>query len=877
MLTLIATVLALQFVALARAQDEFPGFGCPADHTPCTLADGTPGSCKPLASCAYYWGTKGHSDNCNLSPPNCTMGSDVEGYCCPEVLFEDVLTPDLTDEEPLPINTVKPTDDQVKFCIEQVKSNSSYFEDDKTYERHYNDPSNFKTGVSVSTYNSQFQDWGFCAWFATSVGCCLKNTVPGYKTYATENSLVRLVKYSAFLPTRCQSVCNATDGTKQRCRPQETIDRTRNGECNSFGRNNALFGTYLQSRNRFMPPEYSDGCYEPKKPCPEYPRAIRQCTQPERNVAACGVNQLLPDFGQFVVHDVAHGYTWQGSHSGNNLDCCFGTDGLPSDVPPNPKCGYVDVEGDPFYHKCQGVGCMNLPRVALAPLDGCGAGAAAQTNAATHYLDLSQVYGNYDAEADALRTFKDGMLRMSGGNCCDQQLPISPDQEGCALKACGRCKLCGDARCNEQPGLLTMHILFARAHNFIAYKIKGVNPWWSDQQIYKFSEKFLISWYQHIIYYEYIPLLIGFEKASQFGVIGTTCNYTFDWSFTETAQTREEWAAACGRLHTQVSGVINMKNACYQTIKTDRLVNHFNDPTILEQKSGIDNLLRGKLTTCGAGTDKYFDCQMTSCLLKDRTTYGLDIAAINIARDCEVALPYYHKTWPLCRREKNLTSWDDLIGVMHPDDIECLKNTYVDVFHIPLYVAMLMELKTDCDSMVGPTLQCMTGQQFKYWRVGDFHFYSNDNVWKPEELTEIRKLSFAYLLCETSCIKCVNTFPFKVPGPRNPMICCGDEKKLPRPDWNVFKVEPPPPSPVPSPSPVVSPSPTPEVSPSPTPVVSPSPPSEVSPSPTPEVSPSPTPVVSPSPEVSPLPTTEVSPSPTPVVSPSPSPETSPAP
>ena len=784
-LPLLALLVILQHVPLLVVAI---GMDCPADHTPCSVQDGAPGNCKPLVNCAYYWGTKARFENCSApKPPECTMGSGYKVVCCPEVKLTDGHTPDLLHEPPLPNNTVTPSAEVVIACIQEATANLSEFRNDNMFERTARDPSNFKTGISTQIYNADFKFWSECAWLATQVACCLQKNVPGYNPLASEKTLVRLVEFRDYLPPECQAVCSATDSSTVRCRPQVTLDRSLDGKCNSFALGNGLFGTYRQRRARFIPPEYSDHCYEPKKPCPYNPRRIRTCAMPEQKVADCGVNQLMTDFGQFMSHDVAHGPTWQGSHSGAYLDCCFGVNGRPEGVTPNPKCTFLNVTGDSFYDRCQGVDCLNVGRVALTPNEGCGAGAAHQMNGVSHYLDLSQVYGSNTAEGKKVRNFEKGRLNTSGGHCCDQQLPESPDQEGCAVSACGRCRLCGDMRSNEQPGLNLLHTLFVRFHNYCTFKIREVNPLWTDEKLYRMCKKILISIYHIIVYNEYIPLLLGYETASKFGVMGATCNYTYDWATDLSPQTREEWASAVGRLHSTVSGKITLKNACYQTVKRDRLVNHYNNPTILQGKGRVDQLLRGKLSTCQAGLDKYFDCQLSSCLMKERANYGLDVSAMNIARDCDVALLPYYKTWPLCRREKTLEDWDDLIGVFHPDDIECLKGNYESVKTIPLYIALLMELKTDCDSMVGPTLACITGQQLKLWRVADFHFFSNNNVWKPSELAEIRKASFAYLLCETSCIKCVNIFPFRVPGPRNPLVCCGDHEKIPKINWEVFK------------------------------------------------------------------------------------------
>ena len=63
----------------------------------------------------------------------------------------------------------------------------------------------------------------------------------------------------------------------------------------------------------------------------------------------------------------------------------------------------------------------------------------------------------------------------------------------------------GDFRVTEQPGLTTLHTLFMRQHNEIAYNLAVVNPQWMDDRIYEEARKIIGGVMQHITYQEYLP------------------------------------------------------------------------------------------------------------------------------------------------------------------------------------------------------------------------------------------------------------------------------------------------------------------------------------------------------------------------------------
>lgn len=75
-------------------------------------------------------------------------------------------------------------------------------------------------------------------------------------------------------------------------------------------------------------------------------------------------------------------------------------------------------------------------------------------------------------------------------------------------------KITGDSRVNEHPYLTVMHTLWMREHNRIANFLYNQNPLLSDEAIFQQARKILIAEWQHIVYTEWLPIVIGPTLAS---------------------------------------------------------------------------------------------------------------------------------------------------------------------------------------------------------------------------------------------------------------------------------------------------------------------------------------------------------------------------
>lgn len=225
---------------------------------------------------------------------------------------------------------------------------------------------------------------------------------------------------------------------------------------------------------------------------------------------------MLAVWGQFLDHDITATAASQGVN-GEPIECCLVDSGNL-----HPECFPVPIDNeDPFFQQYN-VTCMNFVRSAPAPTGHFGH--REQLNQATAFIDGSVVYGSSDEKQMALRTMEGGKLRMLMQNNNRTLLPVSKDpNDGCnedAENAKGRyCFDSGDARANENLHLTSMHLIWARHHNYIADNLARLNPHWDDERLFQESRKILGAQMQHITYNEFLSVVLGKQSSEKFGII----------------------------------------------------------------------------------------------------------------------------------------------------------------------------------------------------------------------------------------------------------------------------------------------------------------------------------------------------------------------
>lgn len=83
----------------------------------------------------------------------------------------------------------------------------------------------------------------------------------------------------------------------------------------------------------------------------------------------------------------------------------------------------------------------------------------------------------------------------------------------------------GDGRVSEQVGLTAAHTIFMREHNRIAEVLHRLNPHWNDEIIYQNARKIFIASYQHIVFNEFLPRILGWDAVDKYDLRLSSTGY----------------------------------------------------------------------------------------------------------------------------------------------------------------------------------------------------------------------------------------------------------------------------------------------------------------------------------------------------------------
>uniref|UniRef100_T1GRJ0 Heme peroxidase n=1 Tax=Megaselia scalaris TaxID=36166 RepID=T1GRJ0_MEGSC len=140
-----------------------------------------------------------------------------------------------------------------------------------------------------------------------------------------------------------------------------------------------------------------------------------------------------------------------------------------------------------------------------------------QRSKVTHSLDGSPIYGSSLAKAKNLRTFRLGKLKMFN-DFGRYLLPLTTEKDECTDDSGKTCFKSGDGRTNQMISLVVIYILLAREHNKICDILCQLNPHWSYGKLYQEARKIVIAELQHIVFKEWLAIIIGTDQTHRFGV-----------------------------------------------------------------------------------------------------------------------------------------------------------------------------------------------------------------------------------------------------------------------------------------------------------------------------------------------------------------------
>ncbi|XP_031765233.2 chorion peroxidase-like [Galleria mellonella] len=566
-----------------------------------------------------------------------------------------------------------------------------------------------------------------------------------------------------------------------KCPPASKRYRTHDGTCNNLNR--PRWGSTMTPVQRFLAPSYSDGLQAPRRSVfgGKLPsaREISSHIHESKNVESPGITHLLMQWGQFVDHDITSSSQTRG-FNGSVPRCC--KDGGRGFVPKellHPECFPIEVSpSDPFYGP-RGVRCLDFVRSSPAPRDDCSLGWREQLNQVSAYIDGSPLYASSARQSDKLRLFRNGMLQYGR---VQQRRPLLPPERHDELCRGGAvstdCFKSGDARVNEQPGLVAAHIVWLRQHNRMAQELAHLNPHWSDEKIYQETRKIVGAMIQHITYREFLPIILGTEVMRLFELELLKKGYYKDYNPKTNASPASSFASAAFRFgHSLVQSSMVRYDRFHRPMNNNvSLHNEVTNPSNIWSMGAVDRLLLGMVNQPIQKRDEFITEELTNHLFQTpQFDFGMDLAAINIQRGRDHGVPPYTSWREPCGLSPIL-EFEDLFRVMPARAMRKLKSLYRHVDDIDLFTGGMSE-RPVIGGLVGPTFACIIAQQFSNLRKGDRFWYENggfESSFTPAQLQQIRRISFAQVLCHTlDNIDSIQPFVFLSPdNPDNDRISC---------------------------------------------------------------------------------------------------------
>lgn len=266
--------------------------------------------------------------------------------------------------------------------------------------------------------------------------------------------------------------------------------------------------------NRLLPARYGDNLFSYRVPVNggyiPNARVLSTFIFGEKQIFDHKLTAAIADFGQMTAHDISTSSLYT-----DPSVCCANRHAplcSPINIPHNDKLAYVGKST-----------CMEFSRhltnKQACPLSN-DISPAEQLNAGSSFLDLDPLYGKSDVASSKLRAYKGGLLKANIHNY-QEWLPRTPDPKTCSksmLKG-GICYQTGDIRQNNTPRLSVLSTVLLREHNRIARALAKLRPHLNDEQLFQEARKIMIAQYQQILFYEYLPILLGRDHLLQTTVI----------------------------------------------------------------------------------------------------------------------------------------------------------------------------------------------------------------------------------------------------------------------------------------------------------------------------------------------------------------------
>jgi len=364
------------------------------------------------------------------------------------------------------------------------------------------------------------------------------------------------------------------------------------------------------------------------------------------------------------------------------------------------------------------------------------------------------------------------------------------------------CFAAGGGRVNEQPGLTAIHTVWLRQHNLIADKLGKINPHWDEERLFQETRKIIVAQLQHITYREFLPLVLGPDVIRAFDLRLHRSGYFTSYNSSIDGTIPSVFAAAAFRFgHSLVQPNLHRCDENHREMPYNiELSAEMMSPSNLHNLGEVDRISLGLSSQRSQRRDEFITTQLTNHLFRTQWHKGLDLAAINIQRGRDHGLPPYLK-WreecgllrPLKSGNASITSWQDFSDATEIplEKTEWFSKVYESPWDVDLFPGGMVEYPVK-GGILGPTFSCILGQTFRNLRRGDRFWYENPGEFSPLQLQNLRNISLARVLCDTSDgIRTMQPIVFLLPHKtKNPHSDCSNTSVIPQLDYSQWTEDP---------------------------------------------------------------------------------------
>ena len=229
--------------------------------------------------------------------------------------------------------------------------------------------------------------------------------------------------------------------------------------------------------------------------------------------------------------------------------------------------------------------------------------------------------------------------------------------------------------------LTVNHIIFLREHNNIVEGLRSLGLT-DGELLYQEAKKILTGIYQHIIYNEYLPAILGKKSVNIFGLRSTPFGYSTRYYPGVNAATRNAFGSAAYRFgHSLVGSFVESFNEDFTPRASDLLQRHFFSVRTIRDANnlfGSERISKWMTTQFQSQADRFLTPAVRNHLFETIPFNGFDLSALNIQRGRDHGIPPYNRWRQYCGLRPALTFTAGPFGLVDhdPSAAQALASVY---------------------------------------------------------------------------------------------------------------------------------------------------------------------------------------------------------